>query len=164
MSATSQETASFFFRYQRKGHPTRTYDVRISFDRQRMPAHIEIRHAGVPEDDLPPFSTGPLVNAPARRAVALLEFVGNVVARDRSRVEPGAVVYLAHLRKANRHATAPAAAPIVTAPARGRANVRRGTPLPSLQPRRASRRVAATPVVNAPSQARQRCRYPHRPL
>lgn len=164
MTSSPQEPVSFFFRYRRNDHPARTYDVRISFNRQRMPAHIEIRHAGVAEDDLPPFSTGALANAPARRALALLELVGNIVAHDRSRAQPGAIVCLVHRRATTRPAAASAASPGAAAPARRRTPVRRGTRLLSSLPRSPWLKAAATLASSAPLRARERYRYPRHPI
>lgn len=87
----------FCFRYRGGRRHRRLYDVLMTLNEPGGVCHIEICHALPAGADLPPFAAGRLNAARLKRAVDLIGLVKQVTSRDRTTLQPGRLVFDAHM-------------------------------------------------------------------
>ncbi|BCQ28961.1 hypothetical protein NK8_71510 (plasmid) [Caballeronia sp. NK8] len=85
------------FRYITKRRPHRAYDVYVALREDSHFGEIDIRHAARMLDDMPSFTSGFLSVERLRAIVGLIGLIERVTSQDRSRVDPGALVYGGHV-------------------------------------------------------------------
>ncbi|MBN3752223.1 hypothetical protein G3N95_04675 [Paraburkholderia sp. Tr-20389] len=93
------DPARFCFRYRQHRHHARAYDVFIELAGPEADCRIEIHHASGFVEERQPFTSGSLNARRLGSAVALLGLVDRVARKDRSRVEPGSLVFSARLKR-----------------------------------------------------------------
>lgn len=85
------------FRYVTARRPRRAYDVYVALHEDPRFGEIDIRHAARTLDDIPSFTSGFLSVGRLRAIAGLIGLIERVVNRDRSHVDPGALVYGGHV-------------------------------------------------------------------
>ncbi|WP_321899312.1 hypothetical protein [Paraburkholderia heleia] len=96
-AASGDDPAKFCFRYRGGRHHRRHYDVLMTLNETSGVCHIEVCHALPAGADLPLFASGRLNAARLARAVDLIGLVKQVTARDHTRLQPGRLVFDAHM-------------------------------------------------------------------
>jgi len=108
-AATSGDGPTIFcFRYRGGRRHRRLYDVLMTLDEPAGVCHIEICHALPAGADLPPFAAGRLNAARLTRAVDLVGLVKQITSRDHTRLQPGRLVFDAHMQLPWRPVAVPA--------------------------------------------------------
>ncbi|WP_321937816.1 hypothetical protein [Paraburkholderia sp. J8-2] len=109
-AAAVGDPATFCFRYRSGRRHHRLYDVLMTLNDPGGICHIEVCHALPAGADLPPLAAGRLNAARLTRAVDLLGLLKQVTAHDHTRLQPGRLVFDAHMQLPWRPTGAPASA------------------------------------------------------
>jgi hypothetical protein len=96
------------FRYRGGRRHRRLYDVLMTLNEPGGVCHVEVCHALPAGADLPPFAAGRLNAARLTRAVNLIGLVKQVTSRDHTRLQPGRLVFDAHMQLPWRPVAGPA--------------------------------------------------------
>ncbi len=154
-AAAGGPPATFCFRYRSGRRHHRLYDVLMTLNEPGGACHIEVCHALPAGADLPPFAAGRLNAARLTRAVDLIGLVKQVTARDHTKLQPGRLVFDAHMQLPWRPVGGPA-----SAGAQQTANSTTARHAPSAFGALRANAVPSTTANLAQSLAHPRVRYP----